>query len=328
MIQNSVIIFHSPLAADAPADELDVLQQAEFFKSGLTELGFDVEIFSFPYDLSELEIILRERKPVWVVNLVETLFADGRLVHIGPFMFDHFKIPYTGCSAHSIYLSSHKILSKQHMQVHGIKTPAFFTYQSLCDAGDDTFTGRYLVKSLWEHASFGLDEDKKLLFSSRKELLERMQTEARPNDFFCEEYIHGREFNLSVLDGADGPEVLPPAEIRFEYPADKPRILGYKAKWEEESFEYKHTVRSFEFPMEDSGLLLNLKTIALTCWNVFELSGYARVDFRVDENGDVYVLEINANPCISPDSGFVAAAQQAGLRDKEVVSRIVDGIKR
>jgi D-alanine-D-alanine ligase len=326
MDQPLVIIFHSPLAADAPADELDVLHQAEYFRSGLTEMGYEVITLSFPYNILELLINLDNYKPLWVVNLVETLFADGRLVHIGPFMFDHFRIPYTGCSAHSIYLSSHKILSKQHMQVHGIKTPVFFDYQSLCDANDDAVSGRYLVKSLWEHASYGLDEDKKLLFSTRTELLERMHTEKRPKDFFCEEYIHGREFNLSVLGGPNGAEVMPPAEIRFEYPADKPRILGYKAKWEEESFEYKHTVRSFEFKEEDNTLLVDLKTIALKCWNVFELDGYARVDFRVDENGEIFVLEINANPCISPDSGFVAAAHQAGLNDMEVVRRIVDGI--
>jgi D-alanine-D-alanine ligase len=215
------------------------------------------------------------------------------------------------------------VLSKQQMQVNGIPTPAFFTFASLQQAMDDDIQKDFLIKSLWEHASYGMDESRQLLFSNRVELLARFESETRPDDFFCEEYIHGREFNLSLLQGEGGAEVLPPAEIRFEYPEGKPRILGYKAKWEEDSFEYRHTVRTFEFSPHDQPLLQQLKSLALKCWQVFGLRGYARVDFRVDEKGNIYVLEINANPCISEDSGFVAATRRAGLTDAEVVKRII-----
>lgn len=327
-MNRKVIIFHSPLAIDAPPDELDVLDEAAYVQEGLTALGYDPEVISFPYDLQQLEEILYNREPLFVVNLVETLFADGKLVHLGPFLFDHFRIPYTGCSAHSIYLSSHKTLSKQHMRAHGIPTPAHFSYSGLLAASDNDIRNPFLVKSLWEHASYGLDEDQRLLFSSHADLLERMQQEKDPHAFFCEEYIHGREFNLSVIDGKDGAMVLPAAEIRFEYPEGKPRILGYKAKWAEDSFEYIHTVRSFSFPPKDDLLLKSLEAIALKCWSVFDLNGFARVDFRVDEKGYIYVLEINANPCISADSGFVAAALQAGMTGADVAKRLVEGMKR
>jgi D-alanine-D-alanine ligase len=244
-------------------------------------------------------------------------------VHIGPFLFDHLGIPYTGCTAHSIYLSSHKTLAKQHLLANKINTPAFFTWQSLAEADENLISSPFIVKSLWEHASFGLDESKQLLFSTKEELVHRMGMETRPDALFCEEYIHGREFNLSVLDSPNGPQVLPPAEIRFSFPDDKPRILGYKAKWDEESFEYKNTMRSFDFPAHDNQLLQDLEKTALQCWEIFELKGYARVDFRVDDHDKIYVLEINANPCISPDSGFVAAAGMAGLNNTDIVSRII-----
>jgi D-alanine-D-alanine ligase len=323
MGNTKVIIFHSPLAKDAPADELDVLDQAGFFTKGLVELGYDPHTLPFPYNLTELETTLKTLNPILIVNLVETIFADGKLVHIGPFLFEHFNYPYTGCSAQALYLTSKKILSKQQLTLHGIATPRWYNHQMLLEEKPHAIDQPYLVKSLWEHASYGLDEAKPLLFSSRNELLERMGQEKNPEDFFCEQYIHGREFNLSVINGRLGPEVLPAAEIRFEYPPDKPRILGYKAKWEEESFEYKHTVRSFEFPESDQQLLEKLKHVSLQCWKIFGLKGYARVDFRVDDNGDLFVLEINANPCISPDSGFVAACQRAGLSEKDVVRRII-----
>jgi D-alanine-D-alanine ligase len=323
---NRALIIHSPLEDNAPADELDVLQQVDFFRKGLQELGFSVGVIPFPYDIKHLETVLRDTNPDFVVNLVETLFADGRLVHSAPFLFDHFKMPYTGCSSHALYLSSHKILSKEYMRIHGVRTPDFYTYDIIADDEDLPLKSPFLVKSLWEHASYGLDENSQLLFHTRPELLERMQKEKNPRDFFCEEYIHGREFNLSVLAGKTGPEVLPPAEIRFNFPPEKARILGYKAKWEEESFEYKNTIRTFDFSKNDDALIEKLKEISLKCWKIYGLKGYARVDFRVDENGKIYVLEINANPCISPDSGFVAAAHKSEISNKEVVKRIIDDI--
>jgi len=132
---------------------------------------------------------------------------------------------------------------------------------------------------------------------------------------------------MSVLAGKDGPEVLPPAEIVFvDYGEDKPRIVDFKAKWEMDSFEYTNTVR--EFPGEKLGkkLEINLKQAALTCWHLFGLKGYARVDARTDSNNNVFVIEINANPCISPDGGFVAATRQAGYSFKEVIQRIINDL--
>jgi D-alanine-D-alanine ligase len=321
------LILHSPLTENSPADELDVLDQVGFFNQALQKMGVITNTLAFPYDLMKLEEMISDYKPDFIVNLVETLFGDGRMVHLGPVLFDHFKMPYTGCPAHSIYISSHKILSKEIMKSHGINTPDYFTYHGLKNADVALISQPFLVKSLWEHASFGLDEAGKLLFDYKKELLERFEKESKPQDFFCEQYIHGREFNLSLLGGKNGAEVLPPAEIQFFYPDNKPRILGYKAKWEEESFEYKHTVRTFDFPNHDQVLIKKLSDTAIRCWNVFDLKGYARVDFRVDNDGEIYVLEINANPCISPDSGFVAAAYHAGLTQAEIIERILEDMQ-
>jgi D-alanine-D-alanine ligase len=146
-------------------------------------------------------------------------------------------------------------------------------------------------------------------------------------NFFVEEFVDGREFNLSVLAGPDGPQVLPPAEIIFtNFPEGKPKVVGFSAKWKEDSFEYKNTHRTFDFKPSDEQLLAKLMSLAKQCWNVFGLNGYARVDFRVDKNGNPCVLEVNANPCISPDSGFFAACKQAGIPFKDAVKRIVNDV--
>jgi D-alanine-D-alanine ligase len=123
--------------------------------------------------------------------------------------------------------------------------------------------------------------------------------------------------------------VLPPAEMCFiNYPESKPKILGYKAKWKENSFEYKNTTRSFNFDAQDFRLLEDLKIIAYKCWQVFGLRGYARVDVRVGYENIPEVIEINANPCIAPDSGFIAACKKAGLSETEIIKRIIEDAER
>jgi GNAT superfamily N-acetyltransferase len=100
-------------------------------------------------------------------------------------------------------------------------------------------------------------------------------------------------------------------------------MVGYRAKWDPASFEYQHTPRRFDFPPEDTPLLLRLRELCLQCWELFTLGGYARVDFRVDHQGNPWILEVNANPCLSPDAGFAAALGQAGISFDQAIAQIL-----
>jgi D-alanine-D-alanine ligase len=184
-----------------------------------------------------------------------------------------------------------------------------------------------IVKAIWEHASFNMSDDAVVSPGSNADieeiLRERDERTGRPH--FAEAYIEGREFNLTLLAGSNGPLVLPPAEIDFAaYPEDKPKIVGYRAKWDADSFEYENTPRRFDFCEHDEPLLDRLAELAACCWYVFELAGYARVDFRVDELGQPWILEVNANPCLAPEAGFAAAVEQAGIGYEEAIRRIVE----
>jgi len=144
--------------------------------------------------------------------------------------------------------------------------------------------------------------------------------------FFAERFIEGREFNISVwaLDGV--PTVLPPAEMVFlDYPEGKPEIAGYEAKWEEQSFAYTHTKRTFDFLPSEELLLSRLKDLSMQCWTLFGAKGYARIDFRVDSQGNPFVLEVNMNPCIASDSGFTAACERAGFSYNAMIEQIILG---
>ena len=115
----------------------------------------------------------------------------------------------------------------------------------------------------------------------RQELENRTLTMG--GEWFAEEYIDGREFNLSLLAMDTGPEVLPPAEILFPgFSPGMTRIVGYRAKWVADSFEYNHTPRTFEMTDQDADLVEHLTELAQRCWTLFELRGWARVDFRVE----------------------------------------------
>jgi D-alanine-D-alanine ligase len=180
-----------------------------------------------------------------------------------------------------------------------------------------------MVKPSREDASVGIN-DENVFYGSEPEILDRFR-DRWGEHFFIEEFISGREFNLSVMGGPAGPEVLPPAEMLYrDYPAGKPNIMGYAAKWDENTFEYLNTMRTFDFPESDTPLLEQLKEISKQCWMAFKLRGFARVDFRIDRNNHPYVLEINANPCISPDSGFYNAALRKGYTFPQVIERIVN----
>jgi D-alanine-D-alanine ligase len=290
-------------------------------------------------NLKEIVDRLAPFKPDTVFNLVECLDGYGRLIFVVPAVLDAMGLPYTGSPTEAIFLTSHKVLGKERIRAAGIPT-ADWAGPWPSGAMDSIVEKRkrsrkkpsFIIKSIWEHASFGMDDDMVVRQPDEAALIRAMEEWAPRlrGECFAEEYIDGREFNISMIATPDGPRVLPIAEIHFiDYPKDKPKIVGYKAKWEEDSFEYKRTPRGFDFPPEDDELLGEIERLCRSCWALFALRGYARVDFRVDVKGNPFVLEINANPCISPDSGFIAAAQQGGL-DYDAVVRLIleDSVRR
>ena len=320
-----IAILHAPIPEGASAEEQDTLVEVEAVACALAGLGHSAHAVSFSLDLRAAAESLAALSPDLVFNLVEGINGQGQLIHLSPALLDYLRIPYTGAPADAMYLSSNKLLAKRLLRDSGIPTPHWLANDAL--EAQETFNGSaFIIKAVWEHASVGLDEDSIIVPVDREHLRReiKQRRESWNREFFAEHYIDGREFNLSLLAGDSGPEVLPPAEIKFvDYPSGKKRVVGYRAKWDEASFEYQHTQRCFLFPEEDRPLLDRLVTLARKCWQVFGLRGYARVDFRVDEKGSPCVLEVNANPCIAPDSGFVAAAARAGIDFTGAVERIV-----
>jgi len=183
----------------------------------------------------------------------------------------------------------------------------------------------WIIKSVWEHGSLGLEAEN-LVTGAAKTVNRLLKERAHGlgGGCFAEQFISGREFNLSLLADRSGVQILPPAEILFpDTPEGRPAMVGFRAKWQEDSEEYRNTPRRFEFVPGDTPLLAELENLARRCWHLFHLAGYARVDFRVDPDGRPFVLEVNTNPCLSRDAGFAAALDRAGISYNHGIRRIL-----
>jgi len=324
---------HDRTPENAPPDARDVLIQAEVVEEALARLGYNTARLTLTLDLKAGRRQLRRIKPALVFNLVECLEGQGRLIHWAPSLLDSLGIPYTGSPTEAIFITSDKIEAKRRMVAAGIPTPPWKQLGNSEERAGAALARRgqaIIVKPIWEHASIGLDDRSILRDRSQRRTAEALAARANGcGEYFAEVFIEGREMNVALLAGEDRPQVLPPSEILFvDYPEGKPRIVGYEAKWVEGSFSYTHTPRTFDFAKDDEALLQKIRDLALRCWHLFGLRGYARVDFRVDRRGRPWVLEVNANPCLSPDAGFAAAVARAGLTFDQAIARIVDDALR
>lgn len=335
-----VCILHNTVADDATTADRDVLVQRDAVHDAVSTFASDVLSMPCSLDLATAGARLAEINPTVVFNLVESLGGSDRLMAVAPALLDTICHPYTGCGTEAIVLTTNKVLAKQQLRRAGLPTPAWLgsTHGASAVGGPAlatsgvTYPCRFVIKTVWEHASFGLDDrsivDVENAEALTRRLVERERELRRP--CFAEAFVDGREFNVSLVTTAGGaPEVLPVAEIDFSgFPPGKPRIVGASAKWEPGTFEYHHTPRSFQMASDDADLVHELASLSRRGWDLFGLRGYARVDFRVDAAGRPWILEVNANPCVSPDAGFAAAIDRAGLAYNAIIQRIIEDALR
>ena len=308
-----VVILHEVPAADARPDDQDALVQVAEVHAALKALGYSVDVLATSLDFAALLAELDRLRPACIFNLVESLGGSDRLITLVPSLLATAGVPFT-----AIFLSTNKIAAKRWMRAYDIATPDWLDNGSDEPAGD----GRWIVKSVWEHASLGIDAHS--VVHGRRELETRLRERrsAFGGEWFAERYIAGREFNIAILELDGKPRVLPIAEIRFDnFPANLPKIVGYAAKWDPRATEYHDTPRFF--PGLTSAEQQQLESLARQCWDLFGMRGYARVDVRMDSQGKAWTLEVNANPCLSGDAGFVAAATQAGLSFGQVIDAVL-----
>ncbi len=142
--------------------------------------------------------------------------------------------------------------------------------------------------------------------------------------WFAEAYVDGREFNIAVMAGEDGPRVFPLAEMRFNdsWPDGKPKLVSFAPNGKRTRSTTAAASAASAASADEPALARQLIETTKKVWHLFSLRGYARVDYRVDKDGKPWVLEINPNCCISTDAGFAAAAEEAGISYEQLIGQV------
>ena len=316
-----VILYSGSLDNDRP-DELDTIAQMHAISKLARELGYHVE--SVPYHLGEeeLSMLLPGLDPLVVVNLVESVDGSDAHIYQATRLLDRLGLAYTGAPTDCLLATASKTLLKRQLEHDAIPTPVW--------AGTPLQAaslppGRYIVKSATEHGSLGIDPSSIVHESEVAATMRRLSAKF-DGEWFAEAFVEGREFNIAMIAGPNGPQVLPHAEISFAgLPESAPHIMDYAAKWREGTDAYEGVLRVYPDPNgPDAPLLARLTELALASWHCCGMRGYGRVDFRVDAEGNPWVIDINLNPSLDPDVATMAAAAEAGISPAQVLQRIID----
>lgn len=295
-------------------DEEDTLLQVKAVKKALLYLGHTVEVALFSLNLVLTARRIEKSGCDLVFNLVENL-SSSRLLHLVPLVCQTLGVPCSGGSAYTLSVTGDKLVAKRQLKLASLPTPSWL---ETCTEDATFLHVPLMLKPIAQEASVGITDSSVRTFTDAAQLCSALTEQP---EFFLEQYIDGREFNLSILPEG---RVLRVCEMRFvDYPKDKVKIVGYEAKWQPDSFAYQHTQRCYTFGKEDEALVDELQSLAKAVYELFGNSGYARVDFRVDEHKRPFILEMNSNPCITADSGFIAAAEQEGLSYPAVVEQLL-----
>jgi len=318
---HDILVAHNAVSDDDDLSTQDVLAQVDFVTGTLDALGVRYRVMAVGGMGVEVASV---NGADTVVNLVESPPGLPAFQCEAAAAFEGLGLKITGSSAATIATTTDKEATRKILASRGVTVAP----GGLLDPDHPeilaTVPPPWILKPALEDASLGLDDDavtsdRALAVARARDLKRRFGGQ----EILVEHLLPGREFNIAILAGASGPEVLPPAEMTYVgFPPDRPRILGWEAKWDQSSFAYRNTVRVF-LDRAESALSDELAGIARRAWAACGLAGYGRVDIRLDDDHTPCVLEVNANPCISPDAGFAAATAAAGIEPTEVVRRIL-----
>jgi D-alanine-D-alanine ligase len=322
---NLAIIYNEPRASryDATGEVkavLGVLNAVAAVQKALLELGHGVTLVPLTLPMKQARKKLNSLNTDLVFNLFEGFTGYPETEALVPEALSKLGIPFTGCPGTAIRLALDKSKTKTILKAAGIPTPDF---QLLDPRTVHTFRLRYpcIVKPPNEDASHGLTKENVVSDSISLEKQVSDISRSYGGSALAEEFIDGREFNATVLGNNQG-TVLPVSEIVYSLPPEIPRILTFAAKWENDSL-YSQGIRVVcpaEIEIRERA---HISEIALAAFNLLGCRGYARADMRMDNKGQINIIEVNPNPDISPDTGIVTQAEAAGMTYTRLIENIV-----
>ncbi len=323
-----IVLLHSADALEPPVDPVlaDVGGALEVLGHAASRIAVDA-------DVTPVVDALRKAQPELVFNLTESFAGISSLDSNVAALLNLLHLRYTGSSPSGLMIAGDKSLTKKVLRFHGIRTPEFATvYRGSVDwAGDIRFP--VIVKPPQEDASIGITGAS--VVRDLKELFERI--DALQSEFhqpvLVEEYVEGREFYVGVLGNAQ-PEALPVMEMDFSgLPAGATRIASWEAKWgvdgtgteaeAAQSVEFAGTKSVIPTDLDDDAIE-RMQATAVDVFDALRLRDYARVDLRVTEAGEIFVIEVNPNCYLERNAEFARAAVESGMTYHALIARIIE----
>ncbi len=297
--------------------------------STLRRLGHEVRPLGVQDDVLPIRTAVHAWSPHIVFNLLEEFHGDALYDHHIVSYLELLQVPYTGNSPRGLVLSRDKALAKKIISYHGIRVPGFAVVPRGQRARlPEHLTFPLIVKSLVEHASFGISSAS--VVKTERTLADRVAYvhHRLATDAIVEEYVAGRELYVGVI-GNRRPQVLPIWELLFEnLPANMPPIATEKVKHDTDA---QARWGIFQHPAEDLPPKL-VKQVQQSCRQIYralELEGYARIDFRLRADGALFFLEANPNPEIARCEEFASSAAYAGTSYPRLLQKILNlGLRR
>lgn len=313
-------LLHTREAAESPTDP--VLGQ---LCDALARLGHEVEPVEVDNRVEPLVSALGRSRPDLIINIAESFGGKSAMESNIAALLNLMGLRYTGSSPSGLILAGDKILAKKVLTFHGIRTPRFATvYRGALDWVEELHFP-VIVKPPQEDASVGLTSAS--VVRDLKQLLEQM--DALQAEFeqpvLVEEFIEGREFYVGVIGNANA-HGLPVIELDFsKFPSDRPRMASWEAKWgndEGGGSEFEGTTSIFPDLPED--LTERLQTLAVDAFHALRLRDYARIDLRMNDAGEIFVIEVNPNCYLERESEFAQAAARGGMDYDALIGRLVE----
>jgi len=291
--------------------------------TNLRALGHEVLNIGVGEDLGLIRKSIEEWKPDVAFNMLEDFHDVGVFDQNIVSYLELLRVPYTGCNPRGLMLARDKGLAKMLLSYHRIPVPEFTVIQVGRAVRRPKRLGfPLIVKSLTKEASQGISQAS--VVDSEEKLRERVQFihETVGTDAIVERYVDGREFYIGIV-GNQRLQVFPVWELNLSQMEAHWRIATDRVKWNR-AYQTRHKIQTHVVKNLEEGLADRIQHLCKRVYMTLSLSGYARIDVRVDAEGKMYVLEANPNPQLAHGEDFADSAEHAGITYHDLLQRIVN----
>ncbi len=310
---------------DQTASEVGTVQdEIDAIVAACRNSGYVARDCNIEDSFKKLEDAVRSFKPDVIVNLVEFFNDENAQEAYIAGLFDLWKIPYTGSPPLTLLTCQRKFRTKVLLEAQGVPTPAYtIFYEPVAEPVNLPYP--LIVKPAREDASGGIDADSVVRDHDALAARVNLVLEDHHQPALVERFIDGREIHVAIM-GNSPPEVLPMLEFEFEEKDEddpRPQILTYEAKWDPTSPDFYAS--DVQVPPRKLARKLSsrIKDAALAAYRITGCRDYARVDFRVDNEGEPYILEVNPNPDLASGTGFSLCAEKSGRTFDQIIGELL-----